>query len=224
MIRNVAVKKATPKDAGFSASNTKVLRTSAGESLLNDQNNNINNAQRLNRPANDNTVQRLPANPRQRLKRASNDHKLKPASMSQVKEVTSKAVAVANAGSAAWFIVGVTWIFYMVQFVFALVSLMGFATISAVAESWVGYVDFFGVFSDNAQDMTSAGIGMTAAMGIFTLIVAIVIFLFRGVDIARGNSVLIMAVCFALNTAPVASLVPWIWVWCLYVVKSQINK
>ena len=222
MIRNVVVKKAAAKEAGFSASNAKVFRATTGESLL--KNSNVSNAQRINRPANNNTEQRLPTNPSKRPKRTTNDHHLKSARMAQVKEVASKAVNVANAGSAAWFIVGVTWIFYMVQFVFALVSLMGFATISAVAESWVGYVDFFGVFSDNAQDMTSAGIGMTAAMGIFTLIVAIVIFLFRGVDIARGNSVLIMAVCFALNTAPVASLVPWIWVWCLYVVKSQINK
>lgn len=222
MIRNAVVKKATPKDAGFSASNTKVFRATTGEALLNDQN--ISNVQRLNRPANENTEQRLPTNSPQRSIRASNDHKLKSASMSQVKEVASKAVDVANAGSAAWFIVGITWIFYMIQFVFALMSLIGISSMVAVGESWIGYVDFLGLLSDTSQDIAFIGMGVTAVMGIFTLIVAIAIFLFRRVEIGHSYSVPIMAVCFALNTVPAASLVPWIWVWCLYVVKSQINK
>jgi len=222
MIRNVVVKKAAAKEAGFSASNAKVFRTTTGESLLKDSN--VSNVQRINRPANNNTEQRLPTNPSKRPKRATNDHHLKSARMAQVKEVAGKAVNVANAGSAAWVIVGVTWIFYMVQFVFALLSLMGISAMIAAGESWVGYADFFGILSDTAEVSTYAGMAITIAMGIFTLIVAIAIFLFRGVDIGRSYSVPLMAICFALNALPVTSLAPWIWVWCLYVVKSQINK
>ena len=222
MIRNVVVKKAAAKEAGFSASNAKVFRATTGESLL--KNSNVSNAQRINRPANNNTEQRLPTNPSKRPKRTTNDHHLKSARMAQVKEVASKAVNVANAGSAAWFIVGMTWILYVVQFVFAILSLIGFSALFAAEESWLGYVDVLGLFSDTAGMMLFVGMGMTAAMGILTLIIAIALFIFRGVKINRGISGIIMAVCFAFNIVPGFNLAPWIWVWCLYVVKSQINK
>ncbi len=221
MIRNAVVKKATPKNTGLSASNTKAFHATTGELLLN--NSNVSNVQRLYRPVNNN-AQRLPTNSSQRSIRASNDHRLKPANMSRVKEVASKAVDITNAASAAWFIIGVTWILYMIQFVFALMSLIGISAMIAVGESWVGYIDFMDLFSGTAQSMAFVGMGMTAVMGIFTLIASIAIFMFRGVDINKSYSVPIMALCFALNTVPAASLVPWIWVWCLYVVKSQVNK
>lgn len=222
MIRNAVVKKAVPKDVGFSASNAKALRTTTGESLLN--NSNITNVQRLNRPANDNSALGTSVITRRKFSRVSNDSRLKPASFSQVKQVATNASDTAMAASAAWFIVGTTWILYLVQFVFAVVSLAGLAGIVAVEDGWVGYLNVFGLLSDTAENTAYLGMGITTVMGIFTLIIAIAIFLFRGVDIAKGHSVPLMAICFALNAVPGTSLVPWIWLWCLYVVKSQINK
>lgn len=222
MIRNVVAKKAVSKDVGFSASNAKALRITTGESILN--NSNITNVQRLNRPANDNAVLRASNPTGRKFTRASNDNKLKPARLSQVKEVANKASDVAKAASAAWFIVGMTWILYMIQFVFAAVSLVGLSGLAVLDDGWAGYADVFGLLSDTAEITTYVGMGITTVMGIFTLIMAIAIFLFRRVDIAKGHSVPLMAVCFALNAVPGTNIVPWVWVWCLYVVKSQINK
>lgn len=159
-----------------------------------------------------------------RLLRPQNNNRLQSAKVAPVKEVASTAVDVANAASAAWFIVGTTWIFYMVQFVAGVISLVGLLGLIAIQESWLSYADFFGFFSGMGEAATYTGMVICAAMGVFTLILAIIVFKFRGVAIARSHSVPLMALCFALNVAPGFNLFPWFWVWCLFVVKSQVGK
>lgn len=151
----------------------------------------------------------------------SNDRRLQAAKMAQVKEVAGKVTNVVSAASAAWTIIGATWILYMVQLVFSVLSIVGMASMIAIDGSWLQTLDITGWTSDFGSIMTYVGMGVCGVMGIFTLIIAIMIFLIRQVSILRSYSIFIMAICFALNFAPIVSFIPWIWLWCLYVVKSQ---
>lgn len=151
----------------------------------------------------------------------NNSKRLQSAKSAPIKEIVGKTMDVATAATAAWTIVGATWILYMVQLVFSLLSLIGMASLITIDDSWLQTLDITGWSSDVVGLMTYIGMGVCGVMGIFTLIIAIMLFILRRVSILRSYSIIVMAVCFALNFAPGASFIPWIWLWCLYVVKSQ---
>lgn len=228
MIRNAFVKKANTSNPISSASSPKVMRTTTAESLLGDQN--IQNAEQLYRYTDNRNgrqsvnLKRPPVKESGQVTLLTKRGQKTGVNLAQAQAIAGKATDVANAASAAWFVIGTTWILYMVQLVFSVLSLIGLVTLISVDGSWLGYVDFMNMLSGTAEDITYIGMAITATMGIFTMILAIMVFTFRGVNIGKGYSLPILGVCFALNATPGTSLVPWIWAWCLYVVKSQINN
>lgn len=158
------------------------------------------------------------------FRKAQNDNRLSVAKLKQVKSLADDVVDVANAGSAAWFIVGVTWELYLVQLIGAGIAINGIIALYAIENTALGYINFFGLASSFTSNFLYAGIAVTLAMGILTLILSIAILALRRVNMMRSYSLLIMALCLPMYVAPGFNLVPWYWLWLLYVVKSQVDK
>jgi hypothetical protein len=201
-IRNVAVQKADPnKKVGYGITNINTTR----------------------RTANDNS--RTPTRAKLTPPPAAGNDNRRPVSFAdQTQKVTAKVTAVANATSATWFIMGLTWILYLIQLVFSVMALVGLGAVIAVEETIVNSVDFFGLLSGTGEIFFYVGMGMTLLVGVMTFLIAVMVFMFRGVVMARSASTLVAAVCFALYLFPGFSLVPWAWLWCFYVVKTQVSQ
>lgn len=189
----------------------------------------INNVERLYAPANDNklktrrrqtpapgTGSRVP-NTRSRMSALSRTAGVSPA--------IEKGVAVAMAGAAMWAIIGGTSIIYPVQLVFALLQIIGLFGLIALEESYLDYIDIFDFGTEAAELMFYVSVAVLFVLGLSTLLIAISVFTVRRVKMmGSGVGIIFAAVCLALYTLPIFSLVPWIWLWCLYVVKSQADK
>ncbi len=139
----------------------------------------------------------------------------------QTKSIVEKGAAVLKAGSATWFIIGTTWIFYMVQFIFAVLYLMVMAGLMSYEDSWAETFDIFGWGGDAGAGMFLLCLGVILAMWLCTFLTALMIFFLRGVNTTRGISVVIALGSMVFSAIPVANLAPLVWVWCAYVVKTQ---
>ncbi len=135
-----------------------------------------------------------------------------------------KGVAVINAGTATWTIIVGTAILYPIQFVMAALTLGGLAALVTLDTSWLGYADLFGWFSDFGMELLFVSLMLNFVIGFLTFMVAVGVYVIRGVTISRGISIIIAAVCLALYATPILNFIPWMWFWCLYVVKSQANE
>lgn len=158
------------------------------------------------------------------LRKAQNEDRLNVAKLAEVRNLTENVVDVAKAGSAAWFIVGITWELYLVQLIGAGISINGIIALYAIENTALGYLNFFGLASSFTSNFLYVGMAVTLAMGIFTLILSIAVLMTRRVNMLRSYSLLIIAVCLPLYLAPGFNLIPWYWLWLLYVVKSQVDK
>lgn len=189
----------------------------------------LNKFQRINstgrrsvKASNDNDQNKARPEPKatfSRLLNPANNNK----SLGGIKNYAVKGERVIKATSATWFIIGITWILYVVQFIFAILSLIGMASLLAYDSSLVDYLDFFDFASDGGEMVMYTGMFISFAMGILTFIVALAIFVSRRVDSGRSLSIFVAALCFSSYAVPGLNLIPWAWLWCLYVVKSQID-
>jgi hypothetical protein len=199
-IRNVAVQKADPnKRASYGITNVNTERRAAND----------------NKPASGRPSFTPPS---------ANDNRPSKNLVGQTREIATKVVATANATSATWLIIGLTWILYLIQLVFAAISLIGLGAVMAFGGSWLDFVDFLDLLSEGSELFFYLGIGMTLVVGVLTFLFAILVFMFRGVVITKSLSIIVAAVCFSLYLAPGVNLVPWAWIWCLYVVKTQSTR
>lgn len=186
----------------------------------------VSNVERLYAPANDNKPKTRPrardTAPRRSVPRTpSKGAALK--SIAGSNPSVQKGVAVVNAGAASWVIIASTSALYPVQFAMAALTLGGLAALVTVDTTWVGYADLFGWFSDFGLELLFVSLMIAFVIGVLTFFVAIGLFVVRGVNINRGVSIIVAAICLALYATPVLNFLPWMWLWCLYVVKSQAN-
>jgi hypothetical protein len=128
------------------------------------------------------------------------------------------------AATATWFIITTTAFIWPVQLVFAAISIAGLGTVVALDTEWIGYLDLFGWVSDSGLEILVISLIIVFIIGFLIMMTAIFIYTIRGISIVRGMSIFVMAVCLALYAVPVFNLLPWMWFWCLYVVKSQANS
>lgn len=189
----------------------------------------VSNVERIYRPANDNKLKtrrrRTPAPgtgnrvPNVRFRRSALNR------TPGVSPAIEKGMAVANATAATWTIIGGTSFMYPIQLAFALLQVLGFFGLVALEESFLDYIDFFDFGTEAAERMFYISVAVLFVLGLVTLFTAIAVYTIRGVKMmGDGVGLIITAVCLALYVIPVFSLVPWMWLWCLYVVKSQVDK
>ena len=190
----------------------------------------IRNVDRIVSPANDNKRRNAVTNGK--LKQSttasgrltSNNKRQTDTRLGSLREqggTIQKGVAVTRATSASWTIVAASSILYPVQLCVGAVSLAGLSVLVAVEGTWAGWLDAFGWFSSVGEELFFIAMGINLVIGVLTLMFAFLVFSLRGVSINRGISLIVAAICFSMYAAPVLNLLPWIWLWCLYVVKSQ---
>lgn len=187
----------------------------------------VSNVERLYTPANDNRPKTRPRSKKQVSRTSVPRAPLKGAALQKLGGLNpqaQKGVAVAMAGTATYAIIAGTAILYPVQFVMAALTLGGLAALVTIDTTWIGYADIFGWFSDFGAELLFISLMIVFVIGVLTFFVAVGVFVFRGVNINRGISIIVAAVCLALYATPLLNFVPWIWLWCLYVVKSQADE
>lgn len=188
----------------------------------------VSNVERLYAPANDNKLKtRRRRSPAPGTSSRAPNVRFRRSALSRtvgVSPAIEKGAAVVNAGAAMWAIIGSTAILYPVQFIMAALTLGGIAALVTLDTTWIGYADIFGWFSDFGMELLFISLMIGYVVGVLTFFVAIGVFVIRGVNINLGISIIVAAVCLALYATPLLNFLPWIWLWCLYVVKSQADK
>lgn len=129
--------------------------------------------------------------------------------------------ALIMAATASWAIIASTAFLWPVQAIMAVISIGGLGTLTVLETEWVGYLDLFGWVSSWGQEMLFISLIIVFIIGFLVMLTAIFVYTIRGINISNDLSILIMAICLALYAVPVFNLLPWMWFWCLYVVKSQ---
>lgn len=131
-------------------------------------------------------------------------------------------LATARAVRATWIIIGITGIWYPLQFYFFIISLLGLGGLIAVDTTVLGWFDFFGIFSGGAFGVYLLGMAVNSSLAILGFIIANGVFIISRVNCwNKSFSLIIAAVCLALSFIPILSFIPWLWLWLLYVTKSQ---
>ncbi len=136
----------------------------------------------------------------------------------------SKAKAVLNAAQASRSILWIVGVTYPVQLGFALLYLVGLASLITIEESFLDIIDVFNLGSRMSELMFYVSMVVLFFMGLMTLILAICMYAWRGVKVDTGISLIVAAILLALYMVPVFNIVPWMLLWCLYVVKRQLNE
>lgn len=116
---------------------------------------------------------------------------------------------------------------YALQVILWAINLVGLISLAAIEESWVMYLDVFGISNIGAESIFFVSMALLFLIGLSTLILAIGTYITNKpirVKISGDLSIWIAAACLTLYLAPVINLVPWMIFWCLYVVKSQVNS
>ena len=149
----------------------------------------------------------------------------------QMQQSRAKGGSKARGASAfgRWIGIGIAGTAYFWQFVFALISLIGFfakgaishilngTTIGKVVNKFVGFFfDIEKLFPIEYLAMAFWGLATIIALG--TFFAFLLLFFFTGVKILRGPlSLLITAITFASCIIPVANLFPVVLLWIIYV-------
>jgi hypothetical protein len=122
------------------------------------------------------------------------------------------------------------------QFVFAAISLVGFALQGVWAymteETYAGRIagwmlDAVSFIFDLGSIMPVEYLGMTfyslsLIVGFIGFVGFIIFFHLLGIDMLRSTvSTLVLALCLALTVLPVSNLLPWLFLWVLYVVNAE---
>ena len=116
---------------------------------------------------------------------------------------------------------------YVLQIILWALNLVGLISLAAIDESWIMYLDVFGLSNIFAESLFFISLALLFLIGLCTLIMAIVIYEANRpvkIKISGDLSLWIAAACLTLYLAPVLNIVPWMIFWCLYVVKSQADR
>lgn len=188
----------------------------------------VSNVERLYAPANDNKLKtrrrQTPAPgtgsrvPNVRFRRSALG---RTAGVSPATEKIMNVVNAANATRSILWIVGVT---YPAHLALALLYLVGLASLITIEESFLDVIDVFDIGAGMSELMFFVSMVILFLMGLLTLILATTIYFWRGVKVDTGISLILAAVCLVLYMVPVFNLIPWMLLWCLYVVKRQANE
>lgn len=188
----------------------------------------VSNVERLYQPANDNKLKtrrrRTPAPgtgnrvPNVRFRRSALGR------TAGVSPATEKVMNVVNAATATRSILWIVGVTYPAHLALALLYLVGLASLITIEESFLDVIDVFDLASGMSELMFYVSLVVLFLMGLLTLILAVGMYVWRGVKVDTGISLPLAAVCLALYMAPVFNLIPWMLFWCLYVVKRQANE
>lgn len=190
------------------------------------------NVERLYRPANDNDAY-SPSHPQVTRRPPSRVPTFRPTEdrKSRIQSLLSDKISkvpnisrVVAAVKATTKIVRIGMYLYAIQVILWAINIVGLISLAAVDESWVMYLDVFGLSNIFAESLFFISMALLFIVGLCTLILAIVIYESNRpvrINISGDLSLWIAAACLTLYLAPVLSLVPWMIFWCLYVVKSQ---
>lgn len=130
------------------------------------------------------------------------------------------ATKITRASTALLTIVAWTSFLYLIQFISASFAILSVGSLIMFEATGISYIDF-GLLTNGGEGVFFTSTGVVLAVGAFSLLIAIGVFMLRGVKINKELSLLVAALCFCLYVLPGFNLVPWAWMWSLYVVKSQ---
>lgn len=129
-----------------------------------------------------------------------------------------------KASAAAWaLILGTLWNIVLLQFIAGILYLIGLAAVIVSEETWWDYADFADIISSGmALPLFFSGLALSLLCGILLLLAGILIFTLRGVSVVTSWSIPMMVICLVMHAIPGISLLPGMYLWYLYVVKTQV--
>ncbi len=137
----------------------------------------------------------------------------------------AKGINAIKAATATGHIISITWYFYLLQVVFSLFYLLSLGGMAWYSGGWLEFFDIFSAGGYAGLGLFMISMVLLAAMWMVTFMIAIIVYIFRGVKIMNGIASPVVAIgSLVLTLAPIANLFPWVWLWCLYVVKTQIEE
>ena len=134
-----------------------------------------------------------------------------------VKGVTKTAKSAAATSA----IVEVTIIVYLWQLAFAVLAIIGLGLATANADSWLITIATFGLGGIGGKTIMAVGLVTTLLLGAVSFLIAIGIYMSRRINCWRGLSIPLIALGLCCYITPFLNLLPIMWLWCLYVLKSQ---
>lgn len=205
-----------------------VDRQSLGESLLKEENDRLRRIQdsKTRNAQKSTSVQRFGGETTNNGLRKSLNNKAVSAkkALAKLKGGDRKAaVKAVRAGSALPTIIALTAIFYFWQFLFAILLLGAYGLGIAYNESWTVTILSLGLGGGIAKYMFGIGLIGTLFFYVFGLLAAGGIFISRKVNVLKSFSLLIIVLGLIACITPFFGLLPWVWIWALYVVKIQLK-
>ena len=120
-------------------------------------------------------------------------------------------------------ITGTVWV-YICQIPCAALAFVSFGGLGLIEESWWGTLldkVSFGSLVGGGLGLFFIGTFACAACGLISFLQAVGTYSLEGINVFRGTSILIMAICFALYFFPVFNFFPLMWLWVLYIFLSS---
>lgn len=144
--------------------------------------------------------------------------------LSRLRPKTGKAgVKTIKAAAALPFIFGMTFIFYIWQVAFGVLLTSGYGLGSAYTESWTVSILTLGLGGIAAEWIFGVGLLGTLACYMMGLFLAGGILISRQINILKHYSLVILALGLISCFIPIFCLLPWVWIWAIYVVKAQLS-
>lgn len=138
---------------------------------------------------------------------------------------TKEAVKVAKAGEVAFGIVTTSLIYYPLRLFGSVLLLLAITAVYTTNETWLGWLDVFGLATAGATAAFAISIGVLAVDSIFTFTIANIYFMIGGVNpYHKSLSLIIAPLCIVASLLPLLSLAPMVLAWVGYVVISQKDK
>lgn len=125
----------------------------------------------------------------------------------------------AKAVRASWTIAAAVMPFYVVQLVFALITIAGLAAEYA-GESFLWGL---GSYVVPGLEIFAAGFVITPLIGLAFMFTAALLYSFQNVSWWRTASLLMFILCTIFYFIPLLNLVPWVLVWMFVVVRTQME-
>lgn len=115
---------------------------------------------------------------------------------------------------ASWLIVAIVLPFWFMQFFLWVLGMGGLALESVPLVGWVV----------PGQSLFYATSFFGAMLGLLFMMIAVVVYLFRGVDCMGGGKGLIFAVLLACSMFSFTYFIPWVFVYCFFVTILQTGE
>ncbi len=136
------------------------------------------------------------------------------------------AAKTARTAEVAYIIFVISLIYYPVRLFSSVLLLIAIAGVITTNETWVGWFDVFGLSSIGFVGAMAIAMGINFSLSIATFIIANGMFIINRINPWKKTlGLIIVPVLLGVFSAvPLLSFIDGIWLWLLYVVKSQADK